>query len=101
MPKYRVLTKSFIDNHLREEGDVVDYDGYPSDNLEPLDDEGRAKQKEGVKVAKQAMQQLIKETQPLMGPGGAPFDQDGFAKAVAKAIVDAVAATNKADSPLT
>jgi hypothetical protein len=89
MPQYRVLKRSFIDNHIREEGDVVSYDGYPSENLEPMDDEGRVKQKEGQKAAKVAMNQLVKDVQPL---GPAAFDQDAFAKAVAKAITDGVAA---------
>lgn len=34
MPKYRVLTKSFINNAIVEEGDLVDYDGEASENLE-------------------------------------------------------------------
>jgi hypothetical protein len=89
MAQYRVLKRSFIDNHIREEGDVVNYDGYPSDNLEPMDDEGRAKQKEGIKAAKAAMTQLIRDTQPLAGMA---FDQEAFAKAVAKAIADGVSA---------
>lgn len=37
MPKYKVLQKSFIGNRLVEEGETVDYDGEPSDNLEPVD----------------------------------------------------------------
>ena len=37
MAKFRVLTKSFVNNTLYEEGDVVDYDGVPASNLEPLD----------------------------------------------------------------
>lgn len=32
--KYRVLTKSFINNAIREEGDIVEYDGKPGSNLE-------------------------------------------------------------------
>jgi hypothetical protein len=42
MAKYRVLTQSFIDNRLVNEGDVIDHDGAPHDNLEPLDAEGEA-----------------------------------------------------------
>ena len=34
--KYRVLTKSFINNAIREEGDIVEYDGKPGSNLEPV-----------------------------------------------------------------
>lgn len=37
MPKYRVLQKSFIGNRIVEEGEEVDYDGEPSDNLVPID----------------------------------------------------------------
>lgn len=34
MAQYRVLQKSFIGNRIVEEGEVVDYDGDVSDNLE-------------------------------------------------------------------
>jgi len=34
MATYRVLEKSFIGNAIREEGDIVEYDGEPSPNLE-------------------------------------------------------------------
>lgn len=37
MPKYLVLQKSFIDNKLHEEGDIVEYDGVPAGNLEAID----------------------------------------------------------------
>ena len=37
MAKYRVTKESFIANAIRKEGDIVDYDGIPADNLEPLD----------------------------------------------------------------
>lgn len=37
MAKYRVLEASFIDNKMCKEGDVVEYDGIPGSNLEPLD----------------------------------------------------------------
>ena len=39
MPKCRVLGRSFINNGLREEGDIVDYDGKIGSNLELLEDE--------------------------------------------------------------
>lgn len=42
MPKYRVVEKSFIDNAIREPGDIVNYDGIPSSNLEAIDEEGQA-----------------------------------------------------------
>lgn len=34
MAQYRVLAKSFINNSIVEEGDVVEYDGKPGSNLE-------------------------------------------------------------------
>lgn len=37
MPKFEVLQKSFIGNRIVEEGEIVDYDGEPSDNLKPVD----------------------------------------------------------------
>ncbi len=37
MPKYRVLAKSFINNTIVVEGDVVDFDGNPGSNLEPYE----------------------------------------------------------------
>lgn len=41
MPKFKVLAKSFIDNHLVNEGDEIEYDPPAgtsiSSNLEPLD----------------------------------------------------------------
>lgn len=37
MARYRVLEKSFINNHLVEANAEVDYDGEPGTNLQPLD----------------------------------------------------------------
>lgn len=42
MPKYKVLQKSFINNQILEEGEIVEYDGEPSSNLE-LVKKGKAK----------------------------------------------------------
>ena len=36
MAKYRVLEKSFIGDAIVEAGAIVDYDGEPSSNLEPI-----------------------------------------------------------------
>ena len=36
MAQYKVLEKSFINNSIAEEGDIVEYDGTPGTNLEPL-----------------------------------------------------------------
>jgi len=46
IPKYRVLEKSLIGNTIHEEGAIVEYDGLPAENLEPLCDAGRAKYQE-------------------------------------------------------
>lgn len=37
MPKYRVLVRSFINNGLREEGEIVDYEGKVGSNLELIE----------------------------------------------------------------
>lgn len=37
MARYRVLTRSFINSALREEGDVIEYDGVAGKNLLLLD----------------------------------------------------------------
>lgn len=34
MAQYKVLAKSFINNTIVEEGDIVEYDGKPGTNLE-------------------------------------------------------------------
>lgn len=45
MPTYRVLAKSFINNAIREEGEIVEYDGKAGSNLELVDgsDDDQAK----------------------------------------------------------
>lgn len=47
MPQYRVTEKSFINNALREPGEVIDFDGIPGRNLEPMD-KAAQKAKDGV-----------------------------------------------------
>ena len=59
MPKYRVLQKSFIDNHLREAGETVDYDGLPSENLEPLDEAGEVKAQEAKAASAKLRETLV------------------------------------------
>lgn len=51
MAKYRVLEKSFINNTIAEEGDVVEYDGKPGKNLELIEEASKAS-KGGGKPAK-------------------------------------------------
>ena len=50
MAQYRVLKDSFIGNSLVKEGDVVDYDGTPGDNLEPVDKAAKAAAKVAAKA---------------------------------------------------
>jgi hypothetical protein len=38
MARYRVLTTSFINNSIQEEGAIVEYDGKPGRNLELVED---------------------------------------------------------------
>ena len=52
MPKYKVLAKSFINNSIVEEGDVVEYDGKPGSSLELV--EGDKPKKGGGKKAAEA-----------------------------------------------
>lgn len=49
MATYRVLEKSFIGNAIREEGDIVEYDGEASSNLELV---AKAKPAKAAKPAK-------------------------------------------------
>ena len=37
MAQFKVLEVSYIDNKICQPGDVVEYAGFPSENLEPLD----------------------------------------------------------------
>lgn len=39
MAKYRVLSKSYIDGSIVDEGDIVEYDGEASANLELIEPE--------------------------------------------------------------
>jgi hypothetical protein len=86
MPKYEVLEKSFIDNHIVEAGTVVDFDGLPGRNLKPMDAEGEAKMVEAEKAAEKAMQELIANTRNL-----GQADPNDFATAVATAVASQMA----------
>ena len=60
MPRFRVARQSFIGGRVYERGEEVDYDGLPSDNLEPLDDEGRqARANAEREFAKQAEERAL------------------------------------------
>lgn len=51
MPQYRVLTKSFINNSIQEEGALVEFDGNPGSNLELVRDDPEPQKGKGKKVA--------------------------------------------------
>lgn len=51
MPRYRVLQKSFIGNRIVEDGEVVEYDGEPSGNLELIEQPKQAKGKKAEAAA--------------------------------------------------
>jgi hypothetical protein len=42
MARYTVNSKSFVGNAIREEGEVIEYEGIPGPNLTPLDDAAQA-----------------------------------------------------------
>jgi signal peptidase I len=42
MAKYRVLSKSYIDGSIVDEGDIIEYDGEASGNLELIKPEAKA-----------------------------------------------------------
>ncbi len=52
MPQYRVLAKSFINNTIVEEGEVIEFDGKAGSNLELIEGEKPAAPKgKGKKAA--------------------------------------------------
>lgn len=85
MPKYRVLTKSFIGNSLVEEGTVVDYDGIPSDNLEAMDKPAEAA------VAQSTTANIDSIARQKAAAAGASPDQVDTAAAVSAAAAAAAA----------
>jgi membrane protein involved in colicin uptake len=63
MPKYRVLAKSFINNAIREAGEVVEYDGKPGKALELIPEaaaEPKLTKKEAEAKAKAEAEALAK-----------------------------------------
>lgn len=67
MPKYKVLEKSLIGNEIYEAGQIAEYDGLPSENLEPLDDEGRAKKAEYEESNQARIAKLIEQNPSGVG----------------------------------
>ena len=79
MPKYRVKELSLIGNELFQAGAEVEYDGLPAENLEPLDDAGRAKYQEYLDSNAERVKNMIAQNQ-TSGVG----DPAAFAAALAK-----------------
>ena len=79
MPKYLVKELSLIGNELFQAGAEVEYDGLPAENLEPLDDEGRAKYQEYLDSNAARVERMIRENQT-----SAVGDPAAFAAAMAK-----------------
>lgn len=96
MPKYKVLEKSLIGNEIFEAGQIAEYDGLPSENLEALDDEGRAKKEEYVRSNKERVATLIEQNPSGVGDPAAflaafvKIQQEASAT-LAQQISDAVA----------
>jgi hypothetical protein len=40
-PRYRLITAHFIDDDLIDEGEVIEYNGTPTENMEPLNEAAR------------------------------------------------------------
>jgi hypothetical protein len=87
-PRYRVLELSLIGNELIEEGKEIDnYDGYPSGNLEPLNDAAKAKAAGLVEINKQRIRDI-----QAANPFSATLDPEALGKAISQGIADAMQA---------
>lgn len=93
MPKYRVLIKSFIGNSLVEEGAVVDYDGVPADNLEPMDKPAEAA---AAQSASANLDSIARQKAAAAGANPDDVDTAAAASAAAAAAAASLAATGSA-----
>ncbi len=64
MAKYRVKVPSFINHSLVNEGDIIEFDGIPGDNLEPVDKAAEKAAKDAAKANEES-----KERQALAASG--------------------------------
>lgn len=51
MPRYRITTESFIHGRLVKVGDVIEYDGVPGFNMDPVDDAAKKAKKAATTTA--------------------------------------------------
>lgn len=88
MAKYRVLTTSFIGNAIVAEGTVIDFDGVPHDNLEPLD----AQAEEAVEQSAQSdMADIARQKAAAAGAEPDAVDTAAAASAAADAAAKVLA----------
>ena len=67
MPQYRVLTKSFINNTIVEEGDVIEFDGKAGSNLELIEGDKPAAAKGNGKGKGKAAAETVATTESEQG----------------------------------
>lgn len=91
MPKYRVLEKSFINNAIAAEGDIVDFDGKPGPNLEPVDKPAQAAAAEAAAGLVKGIDAGDVTRQKVAALGGTPDAVDASAVATAAANAAATA----------
>ncbi|HET8869799.1 MAG TPA: hypothetical protein VFM48_05100 [Aquabacterium sp.] len=87
MAKYRVLAKSFINNALVEEGTIVEYDGVPSDNLEPID---KPAEKAAAQSAAADIESLARQKVAAAGASPDEVDTTAAVSAAAEAAQAAI-----------
>lgn len=90
MPKYIVLETSFIDAKVVHPGEEIEYAGLPAENLQPTDDEGRAKYQEYLESNKARVAKMIEENRE--SPTGGIADSAKFFAELQKMIAEGVAA---------
>lgn len=82
--KYRVKEKSLIGNDVHEAGATVSYAGLPSENLEPLCDEGRKRAAEYVESNAARVKAMVSAHAGVESPVGDPTK---FMQAFAEELV--------------
>lgn len=101
--KYRVKEKSLIGNDVHEAGATVSYAGLPSENLEPLCDEGRRRAAEYVESNAARVKAMVASHAGVESPVGDPTKfMQAFAEELAReraehqAQIAQLVATNQA-----
>lgn len=79
MPQYRVLKKSYIHDRLFEPGEIVEWEGEPGDNLEPLGQEKRPPEPSRIT----GMPGPDPAAPPPQSEGKSEFDEGGPTRATA------------------